>query len=741
MDQINRSVAQFRFRLRTSTLLLIAVAFFAAAWGTSVAVAKPPSFFALNGGGRNFDGRSAEEMSRREQTWDEIQASGAKVFRLRIEWGHVVYPGSCSSESFDFEQFYDDFVRRAAQHGETILADLYGMPGGCETGNTEYPIPGSADYENWTKSSGFVAAVVKRYGYNGSFWSENPLVPYHPIEAWEVWNEVNAPVNNPGGVVNPQAYAKFAIDSAATIRGAQAEIAPSAQPRVLFGGLSTAGESWMKVGTYYSEIYGNPTKSGPGAYTTEQLHASYDGLGFHPYAQSSTPATAEGYVNTARSTMNAWGDGEKTIWITEIGWPSGKLGVTEAQQNEYLQASSNWFSKEAAAKKIELVAWFFLKDVPEAELGPWASFTGLKSEDGTNRTSWCGFLKLNGRSCATTVATNSAPSIARDGTSGYTFMAFHNSANQIAYSYKSPSEGWVSSTLGGTVAANTSPSMVRSESAQRVFIAYRDNNGRIGYWQWSSGGGWENVILGGGSPGTVAANSSPSVVWDPGNFYAIYYRNTSGGISYWYWTPGGGWASLTLGGSVAAETSPSAQRDPTSGYSFVTYTTSGGKIGYWLWSSGTGWVNSELGGAAASKNASPSVVRSESPAHILIAYRATSNQIAYWNWSTTEGWVNGTLTSSHPVRAGASPSVVWDPNYAGIAYFNSAQGITMWYWTWPSGWSTFEVPTFGWSNSNIVLTRDPTTTNSSWAYANQKGQITNITWFAGLSGAWDQVSP
>jgi hypothetical protein len=719
---------------------LVALAFAGSLAAAPQAIGAPPSFFATTAGGRNFDLRSSGELNRREQTWDEIQATGVKVYRMRIDWNDVSYPKSCGSGNYDFGQLYDDLIRRAAQHEITVIADLYGMPGGCETGNPQYPVPGSSNYTTWTEPNGFVARVVKRYGYNGSFWSANPSVPYHPIEAWEVWNEVNAPGNNPPGGVQPQKYAKFLIDTSTTIRKAQAEVAPGASPRILLGGLSTADESWMHISEFYSVMYTKPPTSGPGAYTTEQLHAAYDGLGLHPYAQAAAWTLAKERVQSVRGTMNLWGDSAKTIWITELGWPVGEFGMTQKSQAEYLKESFTWFKKEASSLKIELATWFFLRDLSKAELG-WAALTGLKDADGNVRPSWCEFLKLNGRSCAMKVAGGTTPSISRDPGSGYTFMAYRSEAGQVAYSYKSPSEGWVSSVLGGTVATNTSPRMIRSESPQHVFIAYRDNNGRIGYWYWVPGEGWKNGILGGTSPGDAAAGSSPSLIWEP-NFTAIYYRNTSGGISYWYWTSTEGWVKLNLGGSVAANTSPSVSRDPGSGYTFVAYTSAAGRIGYWYWAPGGSWVNSEFGGIPSSTNTSPSVVRNESAQHVFIAYRNTSSHISYWYWTSSEGWVNGSIPEGPglSVAPGASPNLTWDPNYTGISYRNSASGVSMAYWVWPTGWSSYTVPTYGWAQSDIGLTRDPATGNSSLAYADQNQHISNLTWLYNVTGGWYQIT-
>jgi hypothetical protein len=71
--------------------------------------------------------------------------------------------------------------------------------------------------------------LVRRYGYGGEFWSENPGVPYHPIKTWEIWNEENAEG------VPATSYGPFLGEIANTIHGASKE--PGQSTEVLFGGL------------------------------------------------------------------------------------------------------------------------------------------------------------------------------------------------------------------------------------------------------------------------------------------------------------------------------------------------------------------------------------------------------------------------------------------------------------------------------------------------------------------------
>ena len=37
----------------------------------------------------------------------------------------------------------------------------------------------------------YLRVLIGRYGPHGSFWIDNPTLPYMPIRMWQVWNEPN----------------------------------------------------------------------------------------------------------------------------------------------------------------------------------------------------------------------------------------------------------------------------------------------------------------------------------------------------------------------------------------------------------------------------------------------------------------------------------------------------------------------------------------------------------------------
>jgi hypothetical protein len=70
---------------------------------------------------------------------------------------------------------------------------------------------------------------VRRYGQGGSFWRENPELPYLPVEAWELWNEPNIVTFSSNS--DPERFARLLRIGGGAIHGAD----PAA--KVILGGL------------------------------------------------------------------------------------------------------------------------------------------------------------------------------------------------------------------------------------------------------------------------------------------------------------------------------------------------------------------------------------------------------------------------------------------------------------------------------------------------------------------------
>src|SRR5689334_21337169 len=144
---------------------------------------------------RPFFGVSAAELPTSRDI-DGMARARVGTVRVTIPWSEV----EPSPGTFDFSEI-DPVVAGTASAGLQLLPTLYSSPswavdcglapaGECATVS---PVSSARGDAAWR---GFVLALVRRYGPNGTFWSDtsdafNP--PNRPIHRWQIWNEVNSP--------------------------------------------------------------------------------------------------------------------------------------------------------------------------------------------------------------------------------------------------------------------------------------------------------------------------------------------------------------------------------------------------------------------------------------------------------------------------------------------------------------------------------------------------------------------
>jgi hypothetical protein len=351
--------------------------------------------------GLNWDGNN----SPREEMLDAVQASGATVYHAPLEYNG---PGG------DW-QGNDELVEEAWERGVTILPTL-------ERGR-RFPLPLAPGWGAWGE---WVRELVERYGVNGNFWDGkvNPT----PIVAWEVWNEPNIPVNDPqlteaqceeigqpwsaegGNCAQPQSYGAFLRYSAEAIQ-AGSNLKTGHGTNVLFGSLNT------QVGESYERFLAGAEAGGG-------LVPEVTGVAVHPYSFVDGVEGMAADVEGVRAYLDALGAGEKSLWITEIGWPtagtvpSGET-VDEEEQASLVTESFSWIKSNAAADDIQLAAWYNLRDFGGAT---WDGHAGLQGEDGSYHPAWYAFQEQTGAEL-----------------SGDVWAAFQSDAGTL----------WIYSTVGG----------------------------------------------------------------------------------------------------------------------------------------------------------------------------------------------------------------------------------------------------------------------------------------------------
>jgi hypothetical protein len=203
----------------------------------------------------------------------------------------------------------DDVVDWAEQEGVNILPILdYDVP---------WARPAYKHLDLWLE---YVRRVVERYKDR--------------IRHWEVWNEPNL-----------EQFWKDKPDAAnyVALLKPTYELIKKIDPEltVLFGG--TAEIPWA----FIEGVYAAGGKD------------SFDVMNVHPYRYPRAPEEGRPLFDDLvrlRELMAKYGDGEKPIWITEIGWPThqGQRGVSPERQAEML-ARAYLLSFQAG---VEVVFWY-----------------------------------------------------------------------------------------------------------------------------------------------------------------------------------------------------------------------------------------------------------------------------------------------------------------------------------------------------------------------------------------------
>lgn len=303
---------------------------------------------------------SAEQFQR-------LSRGGVESIRFPIGWS-AVQPAK--NGEFDWSGF-DNQVEEAAQAGIKVVPFLSGAP---EWAVPEKRVPGAgglmapahlpvsgAGRTGW---AAFLTAAVARYGPTGSFWSEHTGVPKIPIREWQIWNEPNFKyfVAKP----NPAEYGKLVKISYTALRAAD----PGA--KVILAGLFARpkGARNPKTGKhkslnwYASDFVSQMYKTTPG------VKASFNGAALHPYTIHASELP--GVIEEFRKVLAVNKDGGKGLYITELGWSSGKpshaneFAKGRAGQARELRTAFTKLRNKQVKWRLKGVYWFSVDDAPGA---------------------------------------------------------------------------------------------------------------------------------------------------------------------------------------------------------------------------------------------------------------------------------------------------------------------------------------------------------------------------------------
>lgn len=242
----------------------------------------------------------------------DIKSLGATWVRFDMDWSNI---GAAGPGQYNWSG-YDQVVAAVAAHGLNSLAILDYTPGWAqESACAGSKMCAPADPNAYAQ---FAAAAVARYAPEG-------------VHTWEIWNEPN---NN--NFFQPAANAAQYTSMLRAAYVAIKHVDPGAT--VLSGGLAPESSSGGNL---------SPPDFVNGMYASG-ARGYFDILGDHPYTWPYDPAyympgNAWDQMKTLHNIMVANGDGNKKIWITEYGAPTGGPGG---------QASSGFSTSEGGDDNV-----------------------------------------------------------------------------------------------------------------------------------------------------------------------------------------------------------------------------------------------------------------------------------------------------------------------------------------------------------------------------------------------------
>jgi len=341
----------------------------------------------------NFWGVSPQATPSLEQ-FQRLRAGGVASVRIPIAWS-AVQPTEGGVPSFGG---VDQLVAGATQAGINVLPFIYNAPAwavpqahvpgpGMARAPKTLPVKTGAQRSAWTN---FLKLVVGRYGPGGTFWAENRSLPETPIRTWQIWNEPNFKyfVTRP----NPADYGKLVTISFAALRS----VDPHAQI-VLAGLFAEPIEATFKrkppQAYFATDFLEQMYRSTPG------IRSKFSGVALHPYTGKYKRLTPD--IEAVRATLRRNHDGNKGLWITEIGWSSEPFGQEHdsfakgpAGQARELKAAFSLFVHNAVKWRLQRIYWFSVDDQPN--ICNFCGGSGLFGPGFVPKKSWFAYVKFAG---------------------------------------------------------------------------------------------------------------------------------------------------------------------------------------------------------------------------------------------------------------------------------------------------------------------------------------------------------
>jgi hypothetical protein len=227
--------------------------------------------------------------------WDLMAASGVESVRTDVSWADTQAE---RGQPVDFTRT-DALVRRAVLRNIELLPVLHETPRWARAfpRRVKSPPRRNSDYAS------YLAALVERYGPNGSFWVANPALPKRPLRQWQIWNEPhlrpywNAPARSRWAY--PAGYGRLLRSAYRAIkirdRGA----------KVVLAGITQ--RAWEEIDELYA---------------LGRIKGAFDVAALQIFPQTVRRSVLA--TKLFRQALNSRGDRRKPIYLTEISWPASR---------------------------------------------------------------------------------------------------------------------------------------------------------------------------------------------------------------------------------------------------------------------------------------------------------------------------------------------------------------------------------------------------------------------------------
>jgi polysaccharide biosynthesis protein PslG len=352
----------------------------ALAAATLVLFAAVPGAHARGGPSREFFG-VVPQTDVTPSELDRMAANGVGTVRVQFSMSEI----EPVRGQYQFGAT-DDLVRNAAARGIRVIPTIYGTPGWLNlVDGNEYCGGGCAPYSDEARNAWaeFAAALVARYGPNGTFWPPTTCgcTIALPIHTWQIWSEQNSPKYF-APTPNAQRYGRLLAVTAARIHA----VDPNAE--VITGGMwgPPSADEVIPTAQYLRRLYAVPG-----------VKSSFDAVAVHPYASSLDRVSDQ--VKAVLRVIRAARD-DARIWITELGWASGGppdnglVKTPKAQARLLTSAMSNLIAKRRAWR-IRGVLWYAWRDAPPEKTDcEWCPRSGLRNLNGAPKPAAKAFKRL-----------------------------------------------------------------------------------------------------------------------------------------------------------------------------------------------------------------------------------------------------------------------------------------------------------------------------------------------------------